>query len=124
MGSICNICNSNKNKTIEINNEDKYNKCKAKIVKKPDYLGEEYIIEINIENIDNNSLNEMKLLIIFNYPVNFIECSKGELVSSNNSTRILVKFNFENNQNNIKIKNFKVNCPSPDLEIVDCHIKE
>ena len=116
---------SAKNKIIEINEEDNCYKCKAEIIQRPEIGNDDYTIKIKAEHKGNHSCDEQILLMIFNYPVNFIKCSNGNLISSNNTSRIRVKLSFHNNQNDrIEIGDFSIKCAQNDLEIVNCFIKD
>ena len=132
MGVICNSCYRDNNthriiqqKNKEINTDDNCYQCKAEIIKRPDIGYEDFVIKINAQHIGNHSCDEQILFIIFNYPVNFVNCSNGNLISSNNTTRIKVKLVYHNNPNdNIEISDFHIKCAQNDLEIVNCTIND
>ena len=91
---VCYKDNTNRvilQKNKEINIDDSCYKCKAEIIQRPDIGYEDFIIKINAEHKGNHSCDEQILFIIFNYPVNFVNCTNGNLISSNDSTRIKVK---------------------------------
>ena len=125
---ICYKDNTNRvilQKNKEINYDDNCYKSKAEIIQRPDIGYEDFVIKINAEHKGNHSCDEQTLFIIFNYPVNFVSCTNGNLISSNDSTRIKVKLTYHNNTNDkIEIKDFIVKCSQNDLEIVSCSITD
>ena len=125
---VCYKDNTNRvilQKNKEINIDDSCYKCKAEIIQRPDIGYEDFIIKINAEHKGNHSCDEQILFIIFNYPVNFVGCTNGNLISSNDSTRIKVKLTYHNIKNDkIEIKDFIVKCSQNDLEIVSCSITD
>ena len=131
MGVICNSCykeNSHRiiqQKSKEINTDDNCYNCKAEIIQRPDIGYEDFVIKINAQHKGNHSCEEQILFIIFNYPVKFVKCNNGNLISSNDTTRIKVKLTFHNNSNDkIEIGDFIVKCSQNDLEIVSCSITD
>ena len=125
---VCYKDNTNRiilQKNKEINIDDNCYKCKAEIIQRPDIGYEDFVIKIDAEHKGNHSCDEQILFIIFNYPVNFVGCTNGNLISSNDSTRIKVKLAYHNNINDkIEIKDFIVKCSQNDLEIVSCSITD
>ena len=132
MGVICNNCMRNNSqqrainhKNKEINTDDSCYKCKASFIQKPEIGRDDFVIKINAQHHGNHACDEQILFIIFNYPVTFIKCSNGNLISSNNTTRIKVKLTYHNNPNdNIEISDFIIKCAQNDLEIVSCSIND
>ena len=125
MGVICNCEKKNKIRKVNPNeNKDCYT-CKSEIIKRPEIGKDEFTIKINAQHNGDHSCEEQIISLVFNYPVNFIGCYNGNLISSNNTTRIKIKLTYHNSPNdNISINDFKVKCPYNDLEIVECSIKD
>ena len=126
MGGICGDNKTVRKKIIEINTQDSCYKSKAEIIQRPEIGKDDFVIKISAEHKGDHSCDEQILLLIFNYPVNFIKCSGGgNLISSNNTSRIRVKLNFHNNPNDkIEIDDFSIKCSQQDLEIVSCTIND
>ena len=125
---ICYKDNNNRiiqQKNKEIDFDDNCYKCKAEIIQRPDIGYEDFVIKIDAEHKGNHSCDEQILFIIFNYPVNFVNCTNGNLISSNDSTRIKVKLTYHNNpEDKLVIEDFIVKCSQNDLEIVNCNITD
>ena len=112
------------NNKIQINDESCYT-CKAEIIKRPEIGNDDFTIQINAEHKGDHSCDVQILFIVFNYPVTFISCSNGNLISSNDTTRIRVKLTYHNEPNDkIEIGDFNVKSPNNDLEIVECSITD
>ena len=131
MGITCTNCiRKNNNRKVQqqnknMNDEENCYKCETEIIQRPEIGRDDYIIKINAQHKAEHSCDEQILLITFNYPVNFINCSNGKLISSNNTTRIRVKLTYHNNPNDkIEIGDFNVKCSHLDLEIVNCTFKD
>ena len=132
MGVICDSCIRNNNNRIVQKQQNKINidvdscyTCKAEIIQKPEIGKDDFTIKISAKHHGDHSCEEQILFIVFNYPVNFISCSNGNLNSNNNTTRIRIKLTYHNNPNdNIEIADFNIKCAHHDLEIVSCSITD
>ena len=127
MGIIANKCRKSEKKNTDTKDiqlkidENNCFVCKSEIVEKPDIGKEDARIEIKAEYKGKTECNEQTLFIIFNYPVTFISCTNGELMSPNDTTRIKVKLSYHINPNDtLEINDFIVKCSQNDLEIVEC----
>ena len=132
MGAICDNCmekgdegNVQRQKNKVYIEEDNCYTCKAEIIQKPEIGNDDFTIKITAKHNGDHSCDEQILFIIFNYPVDFISCTNGNLNSNNNTTRIKIKLTFHNNPNdNIEIEDFKLKCSYNDLEIVSCSMTD
>jgi len=99
--------------------------CNSQINQRPETGRDDFRIQLNCQHHGDHSCDEQLLTMVFNYPVNFISCSNGSLISSNNSTRIQVKLRYHNNPNDhIGMGDFIVKSTHHDLQIVNCYIND
>ena len=97
---------------------------KAEIIQKPEIGKDDFRIKINAQHNGDHPCEKQLLLLTFNFPVNFISCTYGKLISANNTTRIRVILTYHNNpKDKIEIDYF-LKCSHQDLEIVNCSIND
>ena len=129
MGVVCYKYRKNDNEIRLIQHQEKVVKencytCNAEIIQKPEIGKDDYTIKINAKHHGDHPCEKQALSMTFNYPVIFIGCSYGKIISANNTTRIKVILTYHNNPNDSIEIDYFIKCAHHDLEIVSCTIND